>query len=85
MEMMIGDACIEGILATGDGSEGNPYIVIRTSDEHDVIEHLEKQLKQQSLMPKDDKHFDRIECTDGSKYWFDITDAYNHMAESFGQ
>lgn len=85
MEMMIGHACIEGILATGDGSANNPYIVSRTSDEHDVIEYLDKQLKQQSLTLKDDKHLDLIQCTDGSEYWFDITDAYNQLSKSFGK
>ena len=84
-EMMIGHACIAGILSTGDGSADKPYIVVRTSDEYDVLEYHEKQLKQQSLTQKDDKHFDMIECTDGSVYWFDITDAYNHLSQSFRQ
>lgn len=83
MEMMIGSACIEGILATGDGSEHGPYIVARTSDEYDVIEHHGKQLKQQSLMQRDGKYLDLIECTDGSEFWFDITDAYNRLSTSF--
>lgn len=82
MEMLIGQACIEGILASGDGSTNNPYIVVRTSDEYDVIESLGKQFKQQALTHKDDKHFDLIECTDGSEYWFDITDAYNQLSKS---
>lgn len=85
IEMMIGFTCIDGILATGDGSTGTPYIVVRTSDEHDVIEHLEKQFKQQSLIHRDGRLLDLIECTDGSKYWFDITDAYNHMAKTLEQ
>ena len=85
MEMMIGYACLEGIFATGDGSSEKPYIVVRTSDEHDIIEHFEKELKQQSLVRSGDKHLDRIECTDGSEYWFDITDAYNHLSQSFGE
>lgn len=85
MEMMIGQACVEGILATGDGSADEPYIVVRTSDEHDVIEHLEKELKQQSLTHKNDRHLDLIQCTDGTEYWFDISDAYIHLSKSFGQ
>ena len=82
MEMMIGRACVEGILATGDGSVNAPYVVVRTSDEHDVIEYLGKELKQQSLTEEGKKHLDLIECTDGSKYWFDVTDAYNHLSKS---
>jgi len=61
MELMIGDACLQGILATGDGSKDAPYIVVRTSDEHDIISHLEKQFKQQSLTHVDEKHFDLIQ------------------------
>ncbi|MEZ6057487.1 MAG: DUF4919 domain-containing protein [Planctomycetaceae bacterium] len=85
MEMMIGHACTEGILASGDGSKDRPFIVSRTSDEHDVIDHLGKQLKQQSLSHSGDSHLDLIECTDGSEYWFDITDAYNQLSKSFGE
>ena len=85
MELMIGHACVEGILATGDGSAENPLIVVRTSDEHDVIEHLEKEFKQQFLTRTGDKHLDLIECKDGFEYWFDITVAYDHLSKSFGQ
>lgn len=83
MESMIGQACLQGILATGDGSRKSPYVVLRTTDEYDVIGHFEKQLKQQSLVGDGDLHLDLIECTDGSEYWFDITAAYNHLSKSF--
>ena len=79
LEMTIGQACIKGILSSGDGSEEHPYIVVRTSDEHDVIEHMGKQIKQQAIVPRGDKYLDLIECTDNSKYWFDITDAHNRL------
>ncbi len=85
MELMIGHACIQGILSTGDGSATSPYIVVRTSDEHDIIEHFEKKLRQQSLSHRGEKHLDLITCQDGSEYWFDITDAYNHLSKSFNQ
>jgi UDP-N-acetylglucosamine transferase subunit ALG13 len=84
MEMMISHACIEGILASGDGSENDPYIVTRTSDEYDILEHLDKELKQQSLAHKGERHLDLVECTDGSAYWFDITDAFNQLSKSLG-
>ncbi|MEO1529579.1 MAG: DUF4919 domain-containing protein [Planctomycetota bacterium] len=85
VEMMIGDACVEGILSSGDGSQERPFIVTRTSDEHEVIEHLGKQLKQQSLTHDAGLHLDLLECTDNTEYWFDITDAYNQLAKSFGE
>ena len=77
MEIMINRACIEGILTTGDGSVNNPYIVVRPSDEFDLIRHFEKEIKQQSLTHKGDKHLDLIVCKDDSEYWFDITNAYS--------
>jgi len=82
-EMMMASACIAGILETGDGSENNPYLVVRTSDEYDVIECMEKDVERQSLIEKDDKRFDVLRCTDGSEYWFDITDPYNQISKMF--
>ncbi|MCP4110554.1 MAG: DUF4919 domain-containing protein [Desulfobacteraceae bacterium] len=78
-EWMAGQACIAGILSTGDGSVNTPYIVVRTSDEYDVIKHFEKESAHQSLMQNGRKHLDLIKCTDGSEYCFDITSAYNHL------
>ena len=69
-------ACIDGIKSTGDGSEHAPYIVVRVSDERDVLAELEKTPGGQRLITVDDRHFDVIECDDDSVYWFDITSAY---------
>lgn len=80
-EMMIAFACLEGILATGDGSEDAPYVVLRTSDEYDVLEYLGKESKKQSLLQLGEKHIDLIECVDGTEYRFDVTDAYNQLSE----
>lgn len=85
MELMTGNACIEGILASGDGSQERPFVVTRTSDEHDVIDYLAKQPKRQSLTHNGSSHLDLIECTDGTEYWFDITDAYKQLARSLGE
>lgn len=85
MELVVGKTCLDGLLSTGNGSREEPYVVLRTSDEYDVIEYFEKQFKQQSLVHEGDRHFDHIVCTDGSEYWFDITDAYDHLSKSFGQ
>lgn len=85
MEVIIGEACLQGILSTGDGSKANPYVVLRTSDEYDVLKHFEKSLKTQSLQNEGEKHFDLLQCTDGTEYWFDITDAMNNLSKKFGQ
>lgn len=84
MEFEIAETCIQGILATGEGSRENPFLVVRTSDEYDVLHHFEKELAQQSLAGQDSKRFDVISCQDGTEYVFDITDAYNHLSQSLG-
>ncbi len=84
MEGFIAATCCEGVLSTGEGTQESPYVVVRTSDEHDVVQYLGKQFKQQSLVEDGDRHFDRIDCEDGAEIWFDITDAYNQLHSRFG-
>lgn len=84
MAALIAVRCCRGILATGDGTKGKPYIVARPSDEHDVLQYLGKQLSLQALSEEGKRHFDFIRCTDGSEMWFDITDAMNKFAERLG-
>jgi hypothetical protein len=84
MEKFIAASCAEGIMATGDGSLDRPYIVLRTSDEHDIVDYCGKQFAGQALIDKDTRHFDRISCADGSELWFDITIPYNKLQEQFG-
>jgi hypothetical protein len=82
-EGYIAHCCMEGILSTGDGSADHPYLVMRTGDEYDVLRYLEKEMQSQSLIESGDRHLDRLVCADGSEYWFDITDAYDHLAAQF--
>ena len=82
MEIIIGDACIEGILATGDGSESAPYLILRTTDEGDILKHFGKEGRLRSLVQKDGKYFDVLQCTDDSEYWFDVTDAHRWLSKS---
>jgi hypothetical protein len=82
VETFFANACARGIVATGDGSEQAPYLVLRVEDERDVLKFLEKKLRKQSLLHKDDKHLDLIETEDGLSLWFDITDAYNTLTRS---
>jgi hypothetical protein len=84
-ERRIADACVAGILATGDGSEQQPWLVLRTSDEYDVLAHLGKRPEMQSLVRGDGKSFDLISCTDDSEVWFDVTDAFEQLGKSLGQ
>ena len=76
-------ACLRGIQSTGDGTEQQPWLVVRTSDEYDVMATLQKRMQQQSLVNDNDLHLDRVECTDGSTLWFDVTDAFRQLGASF--
>jgi hypothetical protein len=76
MEGKLAATCAEGVLATGDGSNESPYLVLRISDEHDVIAYLGKEFESQSLVEDGERHLDRVRCTDGSELWFDVTQAF---------
>lgn len=82
-EHSIATHIFNGILSTGDGSEANPYLVLRTADEYDLMIHLGKKSTQQALITKGEKHFDRHDCMDGSELWFDVTTQLEHMKRNF--
>ncbi|MBM4041312.1 MAG: DUF4919 domain-containing protein [Planctomycetes bacterium] len=73
--------CIEGILATGDGSPDKPYLVARVSDEYDLLRHLKKARTSQGLHHKDGKSFDVMNCADGTEVWFDITVVFDSLSK----
>ena len=83
LEGSIAIQCLTAILASGEGDKTSPYLVARTSDEHDVLDFLDKQLEEQALLNEGDRHLDRIRCVDGTELWFDITDAFNSLASAF--
>ena len=65
---------LQGLLATGDGSRGNPYVVCHASDEYDVVEVLGHQAAGQSLVEHQRRLHDVITCSDGREVWFDVTE-----------
>jgi len=75
-ERAIGMRCLEGILYTGDGSRENPFLVTRTSDEYDVVLAQKHQFAQQSLIREGPRYLDRITTTDGSEFYFDVTEIF---------
>ena len=78
-------ACLTGILATGDGSEERPYLVTRVSDEYDVLRHLKQRSASQGLMRSGEKRFDVLDTTDGQEIWFDVTDAFQTIAKKINR
>jgi hypothetical protein len=64
---------LQGLLATGDGTRDNPYIVCHTSDEYDVLVALGREPAGQALEEHDNRLFDVLICDDGREVWFDVT------------
>jgi hypothetical protein len=77
-------ACTEGILGTGDGTADHPYLVVRVSDEYDILRHLKKRSTSQGLRRKDDKSCDVMTCADGSQIWFDVSAPFNRLMRRLG-
>ena len=73
-EGFLGTRLLEGIESTGDGTEKNPYLVTRTSDEDDLLSARELELEQQSLVERKGQQLDRMQTTSGETLWFDITE-----------
>jgi hypothetical protein len=79
METFFANACAQGILSTGNGSENAPYLVLRIEDERDILKYIEKKMVEQALVHKEEKHFDCVKTEDGLSLWFDLTDAYRTL------
>lgn len=80
MERFVCFRCLDGIQLTGDGTQAKPYLVLRTSDEYDLLSALGKQFTSQHLIHDGGKSFDKMVCADGSELWFDITEMMAAMA-----
>jgi len=70
------------IIETGDGTQEDPYIVARISDEYDVMRFLGKHPVRQSAIQLEGRMCDRIICDDDSVLWFDVSDAWAKMPRS---
>ena len=66
-------ACLDGLLATGDGTSAHPYVVTYVTDEQDILQSRRRQAIGQSLIERMDRRFDVISCATGDKLWFDVT------------
>lgn len=64
------------IMKTGDGTEERPYLVLRISDEYDVLAALGKEQEQQALINDEERVLDLQTCVDGTEIFFDVTIPY---------
>jgi hypothetical protein len=65
---------LRGLLATGDGTRGNPYVVCHPTDEYDIVSALNEEPARQSLVEREGRLCDVILCESGRRLWFDVTD-----------
>jgi hypothetical protein len=68
------DACLRGLLATGEGTPQAPYLVAMTSDQYDILRALGLTPYRQKLVERDGKRCDCILCETGEEIWFDVTE-----------
>jgi hypothetical protein len=64
---------LQGLLATGDGTANNPYVVCHPTDEYDVLAALSEEPAGQSLVEYEGRMCDVLLCTSGREVWFDVT------------
>lgn len=83
-ELVITRQCINGIKMTGEGTREQPWLVLRTSDEYDLLGEMGKKSKQQALVEDGGRKLDHQLCEDGTEYYFDVTDPMTHMSKQFG-
>jgi len=81
LEDFLASTCAEGILSTGDGTKDKPYLVLRATDEYDLIEYLEKEPIDEEEVEDGERSLDRVKCNDGSELWFDVTEAKARLAQ----
>lgn len=73
LERFLFQSCLEGILATGDGTANAPYLITYLSDEYDVLAALGLDPQSQRLTEQRGILFDVIRCVDGEEVWFELT------------
>jgi hypothetical protein len=73
LERFTFQACLEGILSTGDGSPESPYLITYVSDEYDVAAALGLEPRSQSLVEQPGYLCDVVKCLDGEEVWFELT------------
>jgi len=64
---------LQGLLATGDGTQANPYIVCHASDEYDILDALNREASRQAIVEDGGRTYDVLRCSDGREMWFDAS------------
>jgi hypothetical protein len=73
LEEFLFEVCLEGILASGDGSAESPYMVVCSADEQHVCQKLALEPGPQALINCSGTALDVVQCLDGTDVWFDLS------------
>lgn len=73
LERFTFQSCLEGILATGDGTADAPYLITYLSDEYDVLCALGLETQSQVMLEQRGMICDVAKCLDGEEVWFELT------------
>lgn len=79
LERFVAACCLRGVLATGDGSRRFPYLVTYNSDAQDILRFRGLEPLRQALHEHRGRRYDVVECHDGTRCWFDVTDIFRQL------
>lgn len=76
-------SCLDGILATGDGTADAPYLITYLSDEYDVLMALGLEPRSQVVVDRQGMLCDVARCADGEQVWFELSGLVHDPREHF--
>lgn len=83
-ENIIAHQILEGMAASGDGTLEKPYMVLRISDERDLMMYLDEEFTSQSLSNRNGMMLDVLTTVSGKQIHFNITDCFIAMQAKRG-
>lgn len=75
LERFIADACLQGVLNSGEGSAARPYLIAHRADALEVLRHLELKTIRQCCVEKDGALCDVFEVSGAKRdqeVWFSV-------------
>ena len=80
-ERKVSQSCLKALLASGDGTQKNPFQPTYRSDVYDVLRALNRETRCQTLSSKGKRYFDVVTSHDGVETWFDVTETIRRCGE----
>lgn len=79
-ERSLARASLVTILNSGAGTEDSPWVVLRISDEYDVVAAMGTRVAEQSVTQPDGRVLDRVTTESGEVLWFEVRNAGRRIA-----